>query len=199
MLANPFSLLFNPEKHWFSFANKTDKEFSSVIVYLLVMALIPSACWYYGTTVIGWQVGDGDTIRLTEESAMQIAVVLYIAMIFCISALGYSVHWMAKTYGAESSILKGIALTSLTATPFFLFSVSGLYPIIWLDMILGIIASSWSVYLLYTGIPAAMHIPKDQGFLYSSALVAVALTIFIVLLTATAILWGYGIVPVFAD
>lgn len=199
MLANPFSLLFSPEKHWFSFANKTDKEFGGVIAYLIIMTFIPSACWYYGTTQIGWQIGDGDIIKLTAESALQIAVVLYAAIIFCIGSLGYAVHWMAKTYGADSSIMKGIAVTSLTATPFFLASISGVYPIIWIDLTLGIIASCWSVYLLYTGIPIAMHIPKDQGFLYSSALVTVALIIFIILLTSTAILWGYGIVPVFAD
>jgi hypothetical protein len=201
MFSNPFSIIFTPNKYWRGFANHSQPQYFSILPYLLLMTLIPSACWYYGTTVIGWQIhgSDGDVIKLTTDSALKIAAALYFALLFSIATLGYATHWMAKTYGAESSVMKGIALTSLTSTPFFIASISGLYPVLWFDLVVGIIAICWSTYLLYSGIPVAMNIPKNQGFMYSSALLTVAFVIFIVLLGATAILWGNGITPVFSD
>lgn len=200
MLINPIGILVSPRKQWEAFANTPANAFSGFLPYLLIMAALPSAAWYYGTTQIGWQVGDGEITHLTSNSALWIATAMYIAVVLSIIAIGYSIHWMSETYGsAESSTMKGIAFASLTATPFFLLGLSGIYPLFWIDMILSLIGISWSTYLLYTGIPAAMKIPEERGFMYASALLAVALVIFMVLLGATTILWDMGIIPVFAD
>ena len=62
-----------------------------------------------------------------------------------------------------------------------------------------VLAVSWSLYLLYIGIPAVMHIPKEQGFLFASAIVAVCLVILIGMMGVTVVLWDMGLMPVFAD
>lgn len=199
MLTNPLQLLLSPSRYWQEFAAAPESRFKSFIPYLLIMALIPGAAWFYGTTAVGWQIGNGDLIKLTSDSALRIAIVLYVAMVLSIMAIGYAIHWMAATYGSQTTVLKGIAVASLTATPFFVLGLTGVYPMFWVDLILGIVGISWSTWLLYKGIPAAMGIPEDQGFLYASALVAVISVIFLVLLGATAILWDTGFLPVFAD
>lgn len=199
MLINPLTLIFNSERQWNELSTASSAKLWSFIPYLLFMTLIPCISWYYGTTVVGWTIGDGDITRLTTESALYISIAMYITIIGCIGAIGYSVHWMAATYGSDSSIIKGIALTSLTTTPFFILGLTGLYPVFWIDFVLGIVGVCWSTYLLYTGIPIVMNIPKDRGFLFASALISVASVIFLVLLGATAILWDMGVIPVFAD
>lgn len=199
LLTNPLQLLLSPSRYWHAFAQAAESRFKSFIPYLLIMALIPGLSWYYGTTNIGWQIGDGDLIRLTPDSAIRIAAAFYVALVLSIMAIGYAVHWMAATYGSQSTILKGIAFAALTATPFFVLGLTGLYPLFWLDLLLGFVGISWSTWLLYKGIPVAMGIPEDQGFLYTSALVSVVLVIFLVLLGATAVLWDMGFLPVFAD
>lgn len=199
MLTNPIQLLLSPKNYWQEFARAPESRFKTFIPYLMLMAIIAPVSWYFGTTQIGWQVGDGQVTRLTDESALRIAAVLYIVLILSVVAIGYAVHWMAGTYGSESTFLKGVAFASLTATPFFVLSLAGLYPILWLDMLVGLLAITWSTYLLFKGIPVAMGIPEDQGFMYASALVAVVLVIFLVLLGTTAILWDNGFLPVFTD
>jgi len=199
MLINPITLIFNSQKQWRDLAVAPNGQLWSFIPYLLVMALIPCASWYYGTTQVGWAIGEGDLTKLTPHSAMNIAIAIYVAIISCVVAIGYAVYWMADTYGSNSSIIKGIALTSLTTTPFYLLGLTGLYPHFWLDLILGIVGICWSTYLLYTSIPVVMNIPKDRGFLFASALLAFSSVIFIVLLGATAVLWDMGAIPVFAD
>lgn len=200
MLGNPISVLLTPTKHWQLFASKTHSQLKTVIPYLLIMALLPSVSWFYGTTQVGWQIDDGsDVIRLTEASALKIAIAMYGALIFAVVVLGVFCHWMSRTFNSESSNLKGISLVALTATPFFIFSLAGFYPSLEIDIALGIIAIVWWVYLLFTGLPIAMNIPKDQGFMYAAALMTAAFTIFISMLGVTTILWGFGVTPVFID
>ena len=199
MLINPLALIFNSKRQWEELAKAPSSQLWSFIPYLIVMALIPCAAWYYGTTEVGWVIGDGDLTKLTNASAGKIALAMYIATLLSVVAIGYSVHWMAATYGSDSSIIKGIALTALTTTPFYLLGLTGLHPLFWMDFILGILGVCWSVYLLYSGIPVVMNIPKDRGFLFASALLAVSLVIFLVLLGATAMLWDMGALPVFVD
>ncbi len=199
MFSNPLMIIFNPLPEWRRFSERSESEFKAIIPYLLIMASLPSIAWFYGTTEIGWRIGDGDLIKLTTESATRIAIALYVAMIICICSVGYAVHWMAETYNAQSSLMRGIGLTALTATPFFILGLSGFYPHFWADLILFIVGICWSVYLLYKGIPIAMKIPEDQGFMYASALVAVGCVILILMLVATTILWSNGFQPVFMD
>tara|TARA_R110000823_G_scaffold130015_15_gene258026 strand:- start:17733 stop:18224 length:492 start_codon:yes stop_codon:yes gene_type:complete len=163
------------------------------------MALLPAIAFYYGTTQVGWAVGDGQVIRLTPESARQICILFYLTMIACIAVIGYSIHWMSDTYGANSTIVKGVVIAGLTATPLFIAGIVGLYPILWLDMLVGVAAVSWSVYLMYTGIPIVMDIPAERGFLFSSAVLAIAMVILICLMVGSVLLWELGAAPVFTD
>jgi hypothetical protein len=200
MLINPLTLIFNSQRQWRELSKASTAHLWSFIPYLLFMGLIPCVSWYYGTTNVGWTIGDGDLTKLTPQSAANIAFAMYIATLCSVFSIGYAVHWMAATYGAsDSSVIKGVALTALTTTPFYLLGLTGLYPLFWIDFILGILGVCWSVYLLYTGIPIVMHIPKDRGFFFASALLAVSLVIFLILLGLTAILWDMGAIPVFAD
>jgi hypothetical protein len=120
-------------------------------------------------------------------------------MVACVAVIGYFIHWMSSTYGANSSIIKGIVITGLTATPLFIAGLSGLYPLLWLDMLISVVAVSWSVYLMFLGIPIVMNIPEERGFLFSSAILAIALVILICLMVSSVILWDYGAAPAFTD
>ena len=44
-----------------------------------------------------------------------------------------------------------------------------------------------------------MGVPKERGFLFASAVLAVGLVMLVGVLAATVILWGAGIGPVFAS
>ena len=61
------------------------------------------------------------------------------------------------------------------------------------------IAVSWSVYLMYLGIPIVMDIPEERGFLFSSAVLAIALVILVCILVVSVLAWEYGAAPAFTD
>ena len=72
-----------------------------------------------------------------------------------------------------------------------------MYPMPWLNMLFGIVALLYTVYLLFTGVPVVMKITKEQGFLFSSAVLTVGMVTLVGMLAVTVILWGSGLGPVF--
>ncbi len=201
-LLNPLGYLFWPKRQWQQLAECDAKHFSSnpwYPLYPLILALLPAIAWFYGASVTGWAIDDGDTIRLTTTSTLKIIPLFYLAMVSSILLLGYMTHWMAETYEANSSPAKGISLVAFAATPLLLAGGVGFFPHMLLDMTVGLLALSWSLYLLYTGIPVAMGLSPERGFLYASAIVAVGLVIFVGVLVVTVILWDMGAAPQFTD
>lgn len=190
-------LLFNPAGEWQKLEPSARRV--SNILYVVLMALIPAAAWYHGTSAVGWQVGDGETVRLTAGSAARLIVLFYLAMVASVVAIGYFVHWMADNYGARSSLMHGITVAGFTATPLFLTGAIGVFPELSIALPLGILALGWSLWLLYTGIPVVMHVPRERGFLFASAVVAVCLVILIAIMCGSVILWDLGFAPEYTN
>lgn len=200
MFQHSAGIMTRPGATWRNLAQLDETSQALMLLYPLFWAVLPAVAWYYGTTEIGWTIGSGDNVtRLTNDSARLISFLFYGGMVTCVVAIGYFVHWMADTYGASSSFIKGILLASVCATPLFIAGAVGFYPILWLDMLIGVFAVCWSTYLLYTGIPIVMGIPETRGFLFASAVIGVSLVILVCLLVATTLLWEWGAMPAFTD
>ena len=199
MFNHAIGLLVQPSVQWRKVSQLPPATMTTMILYPCIMALLPAVAWYYGTTEIGWTVGDGDSIKLTRDSALAIIILFYLAMISAVGIIGYFIHWMSDTYGADSTVAKGVVIAGFAATPLFLAGLTGFYPILWLDMLLAVVAVCWSVYLLYTGIPIVMEIPEERGFLFSSAVIAICMVMAICIMVGSVILWDFGAAPAFTD
>ena len=199
MASNPIGLLFQPRQTWSQLSAKMPGSLPTALIYPVVFALLPAVAWYFGTTKKGWSIGGGDLVKLTPDSALPIVILFYLAMVIAVVGIGVMVHWMSQTYGAESSLAKGVALAGFTATPLFIAGVVGFHPQLLIDLLIGMAAVCYAVYLLYLGIPIVMKIPPERGFLFASAVVAVCLVFLIVIMGATVILWDMGAAPTFTD
>jgi len=163
------------------------------------MAAIAPISGYFGTTMFGWQIGAREAIKLSPDSALMIAIAYYLVMLVGVFSMGLMIHWMAKTYNSEQDLSRSVRLAAYTATPLFLVGIVELFPILWLNFIIGLPALAYSVKLLYTGVPIMMEIEEDRGFLFSSSILAVGMVALIVMMAATAILWFNGFAPQFVD
>lgn len=199
MLNNPFAFLISPAAQWQKVAAASLNQQRTAAIYVAVFALFPCLAWYHGTTEIGWRVGAGELVKLTPDSALLLIVAFYAAIMLALAGIGLAIHWMAGTYGSIASFTRGYAIAAYGATPLFIAGIFGFHPLLWLDMSLGILAVSWSVYLLYTGLPVVMNVPAERGFLYASAVIAVCLVFLMAMMGATVILWDMGFMPEFKD
>ena len=167
--------------------------------FIFLLSAIPAVSGYIGTTQVGWRIGVGDPVRITGDSAISIAIIFYLAMIVGVFTIGWVIHLLGKAYELEKPLPLCIALAAYTATPLFMIGIMEVYPVLWLNMLLGLPALAYTVYLLYSGLPIMMEIPAERGFLYASAVLAVGLIALVSLLGMTALLWGMGLQPVFTN
>ena len=193
-ITNGLWLLFAPKHAWQAIAEKPPSAIKVLLFHTVPFALVPAVCWYIGVTEYGWEVA-GETMRLTSESALPMCVMFFFACVLGVMFLGFMVQWMSTTYGDAANFAQGATLISYTATPFFIAGLLGLYPVLWLDITLGVAVACYCIYLLYAGVTPVMHVVSERGFLYASAVFAVALVSFVGLLTVTVLLWDFGPAP----
>lgn len=201
VLAHVWGLFRNPEQEW---QRIHERGYSVGAVYLshtLLFAAMPALAAYIGTTQIGWQIGAGDPVKLTQDSAMLIAAAYFFAMISGVFAVGYMIRWMSVTYCTTGvkSLNICVALASYTATPLFLVGLMQLFPILWLNMLMGLPALGYTVFLFYTGVPAMLDTSKERGFLFATAVMGFGLVALVALLAITVLLWGSGFEPQFTN
>ena len=192
-------LFRDPKEQWKAIRDEECSVAGCYTRHTLVLAAIPAVSGLIGTTVFGWQIGARDPVHLTFNSALVIAILYYLAMLVGVYSMGAMIRWMGVTYGAEQPISRTVMLAAYVATPLFLIGIFELYPILWLNMVVGLPALAYTVYLLYTGLPIMMEVSEERGFLFSSAVLGVGLVTLVAMLAATAFLWGIGIQPAFTD
>ncbi len=197
MIQHAFGLMLSPRKEWDKISSSAEQP--KHLLFSALFAVVPAVAFYYGVAEVGWEIRDGETTRLTSSSALRICMLFYLGQVASILCIGYFIHWMSSTYGAASTLTKGVAIAGYCATPLFIAGIVGVYPHLMTDLMVGVLAASWALYLLYTGIPIVMSIPQDRGFLFASAVVGVCLVIFVALLSATVILWDMGFAPEFTN
>lgn len=195
ILNHVWGLLAHPHTEWEAIKEERCTVSKCYCSHVLVLAAIPAIAWFIGTTQVGWQIGSREAIKLTVDSALPIAILSYLVMLVGVFSLGKAIHWMGQTYGSKQTLPQAIALAAYTATPLWLVGIMLVYPLLWFNLLIGLPALAYTVYLLYTGVPTMMGVPEERGFLFSSAVLAVGMVMLVGTLAATAVLWGYGLGP----
>ncbi len=198
-IAHVIGLLTKPQETWKKISNENNTVTGHLFGYVFILATIGPLAGYYGTTTHGWQIGTREAVKLSHESALTIAIMYYIMTIVAIIVLGVLVQWMAKTYKGECIIGRAISLAGYTATPIFLIGFAELYPVLWVNLLIGLPALAYTVYLLYSGVPIMMKVEDDKGFLMSSALLGLGMVALVSMMGAMAIAWGMGFHPEFTN
>ena len=199
MFSHLIGILFNPSEQWKSIRDVDCTIGKCYCSYVFIMAAIAPVSGYFGTTLYGWEIGAREAVKLSPDSALTIAIAYYLVMLVGVFSMGAMIYWMGKTYGAHQKLSRCISLAAFTATPLFLVGFVELFPILWLNFVIGLPALAYSVKLLYTGVPIMMEIDDDRGFLFSSSILAVGMVSLVVMMAAMAILWFNGFAPQFVD
>ncbi|WP_136680525.1 Yip1 family protein [Neptunomonas sp. XY-337] len=183
-------ILYHPKAEWNQIKNEHYSTAHVFLQQISILAAIPAVSLYIGTTQIGWSITGGEFVKLQSSSAFMAAIAFYFAMWVACGFIAYSIRWMEKTYGGSISFEDCLLLTTYTATPMFLAGLAGLYPMLWFNVTVGLVAVCYSVYLLYTGVPIIMNIPEERAFMFSTSVLTVGLCVLVGLIVTSVILWS---------
>lgn len=203
MLEHTLGILLHPDSEWKAIRNEKHSFKQVFLSHVPLLALIPTVCFFFGLTQVGWSIGGGDPVKLTMWSALELCGLTYFALLLGVFALGEYINWISRTYGVKDSEerrhYEGTALAVYITTPVFLVGVFGLYPDLWLNAIATFIAGAYAVYLTYEGIPILMNISKEQAFMYATSVVTFGLVLMVIVRVGSVILWSLGVGPVYVD
>jgi hypothetical protein len=198
LLKHIVGFFLDPVREWQSVRTE-NAGLGTAVRHVLLLAGIPVVAGYVGTTQFGWQIGTAETVRLTTASAGIIAVLYYAVIIAAVFSMGWMIRWMGQTYAADQPLTRCVVLAAYIPIPLFLVGIAQLYPVLWLNLLVGLPAAAYTVFLLYLGIPVMMEIPAERGFLFGSAVLAFGLVGLVGVLAATVILWSLGVGPAFTS
>lgn len=194
-LQHMFGLLYHPKSEWDSIKKENHSLGHIYLTHLLFLAAIPPFALLVGTTQFGWSIVGKEFYYLTFESALPLALGFYVALLAGMFFIAYTTYWMERTFGAEASLERCLLFTTFTSTPMFLSGLIGIIPILWLDVFVVMAAVSYTVYLLYSGVPIFMNIPEERGFIFATSILTVGMCAIVGLMAATTIIWGMGFAP----
>ncbi len=196
MINHVLGLLINPVIQWKKIREE-DPSVQKLMIPVLILAAIPPVAGYIGTTTHGWSIGAGEPVMLEPGSALVLTILYYLAILAAIFSVALMIKWMGKTYGADQPFSRCLALSVYIPVPMLLIGIAQLYPILWLNLVIALPALAYTIMLLYTGVPVLMEIPKERGFLFSSAIAGFGMIGLVGMLAVTVFLWGIGLGPIF--
>ena len=196
ILSHFWGLLTEPEAEWQSIRQKPPSLTQLYLGQVIWLAALPALCTFIGTTQMGWSLpGSTHVVKLTPASAAWMASLAWMATMAGVAVVGWFIHWMSRNFASDPTLTECIAFSCYIAFPLFLAGIFGLYPSIWLAICVGTVACSFTAYLLYSGLPAFMNIPREQGFIYSSSVLCIGLVVAVSIMITTVLFWGMGIGP----
>ncbi len=195
MINHVFGLLTQPVKQWKKLHDSNPSKLK-VLIPIIILAAIPPICGFIGTTTQGWNIGAGEPIKLAADNALILAILYYFAILAAIFSVALMICWMGQTYGADQPFERCLTLAVFIPVPLLLVGFMQLYPVLWLNLVVALPALAYTVMLLYTGIPVMMEIPKERGFMFSTAVLGFGMVGLVGMLVVTVLLWGIGLEPV---
>lgn len=198
ILNHLWGLYTHPKEEWHTIDERHESYVYS-LSHIAIISLIPALTCYYASAHLGWSIGAGDLIKLSQQSAMVMSVGLYFGLMTGVIALAILIHELAKTFDASPTYTQSLELAAYTATPLFMVGFAALFPSLWFVMLVGFAGLSYSVYLLYSGVPILMHIPEDKGFIYASSVVTCGLVLLVILMAASVIIGSTGMHTVYIN
>jgi len=183
MLFKHFCHVYNP-KECLQNADREPAQITDILLHVAVLSLIPTVCSYIATVYIGWDLGIGTPFMMAQDKAVIAALFAFFSLNIAVYALGYAICWFSKTFDLKPEPLHCTELAVFSSLPLFLLGFVALYPVLYINVLVGLVAMSASVYLLYIGIPIFMHIPEEEGFVYSTWVITTGLVMLVVFLGA---------------
>lgn len=175
-------ILLKPKETWPVIDGEAETPASLYQRYVMILAAIPVLAAFIGLSVVGIS-GFGASIRVPFVSGLTHMVVSYVLGLAMVFVLALIVDALAPTFGGRKS---QIAAMKVVAYSFTAAWVGGIFSLLPSLSVLGLLASLYSIYLLYTGLPVLMQAPREKAAAYTAVVILCSIVLMLVLAALSA-------------
>ncbi len=181
-------ILLKPKDTWPVIAAEPGDTVSLYKDYLIFLALVPAVAGFIGMSLIGFG-GFGFSMRVPLVSGLVNMVVGYALSLAMVFALGLIANALAPTFGGTKDPVSALKLVVYGSTAGFLGGVFSLIPAMGM---IGLLASLYSIYLIFTGVPVLMKCPPEKAGAYTAVLIVCGIVAGIILTALSTMFTGGG-------
>ena len=133
------------------------------------------------TTLTG-SVSISDAVTWAVISYVLALVAVFVLALAAVFALSQVISLLAPGFGGQKNDVQALKVAAYASTPMWL---SGFFSIYARLVMVGVIVSAYSLYLLFVGLPILMKVPQDRSMGYTAVVIIAAVVIFLLVSTYT--------------
>jgi hypothetical protein len=166
-------ILFTPKAAWSAIATEETNTATLYSQYIMILAAIPAVAGFIGMSLFGVS-GFGVSMRvplMTGLVQMVLGYGLSLAMVYVMAMIADA---LAPGFGGQKNPMNALKLVAYSSTAAM---VGGIFALIPALGVLTLVASLYSLYLLYLGVPTLMKVPQEKVLAYTAVLVVCAIVV----------------------
>jgi hypothetical protein len=178
------NILTKPRETWPVIAAEPATVQSIYTNYVMILAAIPAIATLIGMSLVGFG-GFGVNFRIPIVVGLVQMVVGYVLSLVMVFVLALIVDALAPTFGGVKNQINALKLVAYSFTAAW---VGGIFSLIPMLSILGLLVSLYSIWLLYTGVSTLMRNPPEKSAAYTAVVIVIAIVVWIVIAAVLALL-----------
>jgi hypothetical protein len=147
------NILVNPKGEWPKIAAETASVQSLYVGYILILAAIGPIAVVLRSLAFGFGLG------------IPVALAMYVITLVTTFIVALIVDALATTFGGEKSIVGSLKLVAYSLTAAWIAGIFRIVP--YIGGIIGLIATVYSIYTFYLGVPPVKKSPEDKAMGYT--------------------------------
>jgi len=153
-------VVINPKEAWGKITDEPTSSKELVVSYMLPLVLIPTIASFIGYGLIG-----SNTYFQSSSISWGLnqAILAFAGAFLGVFISAWCIHKLAPSFGTQTSMNKTLKLVVYAYTPSWLAGVFSLVPTL---AILGLVASIYSLYILYTGFGVMTNVSEEKKTSY---------------------------------
>jgi hypothetical protein len=168
------AVILKPKETWEQVKGEQTTIKDLYMSYAAILAIIPPAATFIGWSIVGLSFM-GFSYRVPFVSGISYAIFHYLLSLAGIYAVAFIINMLAPKFDSKKNIVSAMKVAVYANTPNWIASILFIFPS--LSPIV-MIASLYSLYLLYLGLPVLMETPKEKVVAYIIVVIIVSIIVF---------------------
>ena len=145
--------------------------------YAAVLAVIPAAATFIGFSLVGYSLPVGH-YRVPVLSGLVHAILQYVLTLVGAYAVAFIIDALAPKFDSRKDLTAAAKLAVFAATPAWVGGALAILPAL---SPLILIASLYSLYLFYIGLPVMMETPKEKTLVYFIVVIIASIIVSVII------------------
>ena len=184
------NIILTPKSEWDAIGQEIGSATELYKSFIAPLAAIGPISLFIGNSLIGFNIpflGSSHTPLLAGLSTALLSFVFALVGVYLVALL---ISALAPNFGGEKNQWQALKITAYSHTPAWIAGVLHILPGLGLLVLL---ASLYSLYLLWLGLPILMKTPQEKAGRYTVTIIVSAILISVILGAAAQALGGFGL------